>query len=510
MKRLLICACIMAMLAGVTACNTTPAESEVSTESSASSTAEDSSTDMDDSSADVVNSDSSEPDTPSSSEDNSAASTTGGKGNNPATTTTKSTKAPTVDDIPDVVPPPSIPTGDTKFYEKLNLKGATLKKLTWYDPGDAEKKIDSDYAKIINCKFQYVRVEWGQMQNRVAASIVSNDPIDIGWMHGADFPSAVIRNNYQDITKYCLSNAAYDKNHPEKGGLDIENMQRYSWGGKMYGFVGIFDTYDFNYQVVYYNKKMIKDADLTDPLTLYKQGKWDWDTYYDYAKKFTDISKNRYGIANYGQGVLGKIWVYANDTQLVHYVNGKPTSNITDPKVINAMKFYKKLTNGNTRVSDPGASTNTFVTGQSVFHIQMLSAFNDLYDQMSASVKNNWDLVPIPLGPDNKTGSYPGSWLGAYALTRGSKKGDAVAGWFIYMSQVGKTESYSDKFTKEQLTLLRPNYKKINMWNHAFGKIDDYWYGIDAEIVGDSDVTQIAKKYDPMFNSEIVKTLSQQ
>ena len=52
-----------------------------------------------------------------------------------------------------------------------------------------------------------------------------------------------------------------------------------------------------NVAVIYYNKYLFENVGVDDPMTLYQQGKWNWETFVEVAKKLTDPREKRWGLA---------------------------------------------------------------------------------------------------------------------------------------------------------------------------------------------------------------------
>jgi len=65
-----------------------------------------------------------------------------------------------------------------------------------------------------------------------------------------------------------------------------------SHNGKVYGL-----PRDISTMVIYYNEDLFKAAGIPTPKELNDQGKWNWDTLLESAKKLTDTSKQQYGVS---------------------------------------------------------------------------------------------------------------------------------------------------------------------------------------------------------------------
>jgi multiple sugar transport system substrate-binding protein len=94
-------------------------------------------------------------------------------------------------------------------------------------------------------------VEWGQLYNKLTTAIAAGDPPDVSVMHLALLPDFASRGALTALDKYISKETLQDY-VPE-----IAAKARYD--GKLYAVP--FDTHPL---VLYYNKKLLKEAGLVD------------------------------------------------------------------------------------------------------------------------------------------------------------------------------------------------------------------------------------------------------
>ena len=161
-----------------------------------------------------------------------------------------------------------------------------LKWLAWYsiDETTAEAELfksvygtpangqDPDAAGKI---FEWMNVSYENRYDRLATLIQGDESPDFFPYEGTDFPYGILMNRYQPVT--TLFDFSADK---WKASKDL--MEQFKLNGEYYcAFWNITIT-----QMMWYRKSVIDAAGLDDPQTLFKDGKWDWDTFLDLARAF--------------------------------------------------------------------------------------------------------------------------------------------------------------------------------------------------------------------------------
>lgn len=160
--------------------------------------------------------------------------------------------------------------------------------------------------------------------------------------------------------------------------------------------------------MISYNKRMIQEARLTDPYTLYEQGKWDYKTFETYVDKLTKKSASDevliHGFMS-GTGVdLMMMTIGSNGTSAVKASKGKLVSNLTDKKVSNALNAFRTIESKTNHGTNWDSCMIYFAQGKSAMSLATKYIFTviNTYGMTDAV-----GVVPFPSGPDAKNAKYP-------------------------------------------------------------------------------------------------------
>ncbi len=382
--------------------------------------------------------------------------------------------------------------------------GVTLKRIVWYDLSDEEKQMVKDWEAKTGAKVQDIKVNYENIQDRIKQSIAAKDPIDLGFLYGAFFPTDVIANMYQPVNAYLKSEYLLDTNKISEGGFDLAKMDAYKWKNNYYGFSSYWDV---DMLVLFYRKDVFSDYGLKDPNELAKAGNWNWDTFYEAASTIQKGGEiNGYSNGPDGKGGHQNVWVLSAGSTPVTSSSTKPTVNFGDTKLREGMEFYQKLSYGAGAVlSDDMAFQDgkaaMFIGG--LYDVTKLMTSNSVPDR----VKKNWDIAPIPLSKNNKSGKYPTDWLKATGIVNGSKNQDAAASFALFKSKYKGDNQYDEYFTSAQISRYEPFFKNITYANYAYGTLITKYGQLFQQIADGGDITQILNANKSVFQSEIDKTI---
>lgn len=491
MKRAFVLLMAVCMLLSATACgggeDTSSTDNTVSNASAAADTPSDS---QDESDPGAVSAD--------AESQNSTSSRNGQSANNSQNPVNSTVNSGSTNSV-------TTPTNPSKT-DLLTAKfpGVTLKRIIWYDMGTEEKKMVKEWETKTGAKIQDVRVNYENVQDKIKQSIAAKDPIDLGFLYGAFFPTDVIANMYQPIDSYIQSKYMLNTNKLSEGGFDIDKMNAYKWKGHYYGFSSYWDV---DMLVLYYRKDVFKDYGLKDPNELAKSGQWNWDAFYEAASTIQKGKEiNGYSNGPDGKGGHQNVWVLGAGSTPVTVSSTKPTVNFGDAKLRSGMEFYQKISSGATAVL---SSDMAFQDGKAAMFIGGLYDATKLMEgsKIPDKVKKNWDIAPIPLAKDNKTGKYPTDWLKATGIVNGSKKQDAAASFALYKSKYKGDNKYDDYFTAAQKSRVEPFFKNISYANYGYGTFITKYGQLFQQIADGENITQVLSSNKSVFQSEIDKII---
>ena len=336
---------------------------------------------------------------------------------------------------------------DKSILEGLDFGGKEFTKTIIGTVGNQVMRTISAFEEQYNCKIKLVRLKWETYNSQVATRMASGDPYDICGVTNQMFPECVVQDLYEPLDKYIEE---VDQYNPKTGyGIDMDMSSYYNYNGKMYGLVAHTGRLSTLPYVLYYNKLKFKEAGLEDPLTLYNKGKWTWDKFIEYGKIVKVPAKGQYLI---GQDIHNT-FVYSNDWNPVKFVKGKTLTNIKDSKFINALSKYKEICT--TIVGPKSFSDNPaeFVNGNYyMFMQQSMYGYLDLMPKIVTSSafkkdKNNLGIVPVPVGPNNKTNASPAFCGQGKAAGKGSDDPRVVVAWVLFSNMFTDPEAANDPYT---------------------------------------------------------------
>lgn len=234
--------------------------------------------------------------------------------------------------------------------------------------------------------------------------------------------------------------------------------------GKQYAFNA--DIYEPH--MLIYNKRMIQESGLKDPIDLYASGDWTFDRLVEYLNKLTKKSADGKVIIN-GLGlpnasILAAFLIGMNGEDVFKIQNGEFVSNVTSTKVKNALqylaKFYyvDKVAAGTANWSE---SYTNFSKGKTAMVLATKYIFDNMYEN---NMTDAVGVVPFPYGPDasSKT-KYMYNQLFLNVIPKSEQK-NADKILFI-MNEVYKQQYLvrEDDFMDSYRTLIRDN-KSYNVF----------------------------------------------
>lgn len=223
-------------------------------------------------------------------------------------------------------------------------------------------------------------VDWGNFTSHLVTSVVAGTAPDVfRWVSGRP---KWIQNN--------LVTSLDDKLDLTDKDYDVEAMQdNTSMGGHLYA------AYSQGLKMpslgIAYNKTKFSEAGETDPMTLYKQGKWNFTQFIKTAKNMTDAANNEYGLA--GSGYLYpaafKMMTFNND--------GTISLNMTNPTFVKCMQNVWKLYRVENAARRTDDCRDTFPKGQDAMAICEFRDYCRMMDTAKASgTTDEYGIVPFP------------------------------------------------------------------------------------------------------------------
>lgn len=179
--------------------------------------------------------------------------------------------------------------------------------------------------------------------------------------------------------------------------------------------------------VMFYNKRLIEDAGLDDPLLLQQEGEWNWDTFYYYLEELTqdvdgDGVTDIYGIVNTGDFPIA-VFCSTGETP-IEYENGVFYNNLDSPTQKDAGDLLYKMMNSNPRVMSTGDPTATFLSGKAAFIYT--NDYRGYVDFSSMWDSDGLGVVPFPRYKDDVP-QYQASLVDYFYLMKGAENPEGAA-----------------------------------------------------------------------------------
>ena len=263
------------------------------------------------------------------------------------------------------------------------MKGKTATILIHFDhPNDTGQLLQMQEETGVKVKFQICDLE--DYGTRLSALINASASPDVCYMAGSHYPSLVIKGFIQDLsaTNQDLTMDIFD----------TQLMDNYVWNNKKYA-VMLKNSGDAHFSVTFYNKTIFKRLGVTDPGTLWNQGKWNWDTFRECAKAVNDPNNGVWGCELYASHTF----LITSGKGLITVGNGEIINNLDSQEIIDAWNFVNELHHVDKVTTGLAGAETNFSTGKSV----MMVGENWMtgYDDPVGQTKDDWGMVPAPCKP---------------------------------------------------------------------------------------------------------------
>jgi ABC-type glycerol-3-phosphate transport system substrate-binding protein len=278
----------------------------------------------------------------------------------------------------------------------FDMGGRTIKWVSWYDesikednPDNIEKKKNLDaLMKKHNFKIEYVVVDYGEIQEKVTASLMAGTPIgDIirlarPWM----IPTLVKKDMFWPVDEYTKNDKVFIQQYTNE----------YSqYEGRGYGFRAGINGASSG---ILYNRTLMEKMGLKPLQEYVNEGNWNWDTFVQVAKEANKDTNNDGKLDTWGLASDSLIVpaMAANEANLV--ADGKQI--LDNPKTLEVLNFLSKLaTEKVARPTEGGDWTEPgqfFRQGNTFMYAGSDYETNDFHKDMPDI---DIGFVPFPKGP---------------------------------------------------------------------------------------------------------------
>ena len=319
----------------------------------------------------------------------------------------------------------------------------TIKLLIYYDlcssAADLVDLFESRYGGTID---QEICGSGTAYFERLGTLVAADSSPDITRYEWASFPHGISRNMYTPIDTYIdLDSDLW------VGMKDI--AEQFAYSGKHY-YVPYMLSSNF---AINYNKCVLEEHGLEDPMELYKNGEWTWDSFRDLLRKWCDISPDHIGYT----GVGAMSFIATTGTKVIDVQNTEIINNLNSDKIVRCMEFledlYRQGLTG-TGYVDPGEA---FVDGKTLF-LGMEPVWSYGAACESLFRKNlDYDMAFVPFPRDPNADNYYIAYDSfGYMIPAGAKNIKGAVDW-ITLNREEKMDP--DNIAKEKAEQTDPSTK---------------------------------------------------
>lgn len=313
-------------------------------------------------------------------------------------------------------------TANKASGEKVKIKWAT-----WGNPGELTRF--QEFTKDFNAKHPNIEAELipipGEYEQKILTQLSGGTAPDVFYAGDGSIIKFIENGSIEELTPYFKS-----------GNIQAADYFEGLWGAakkdsKIYGI-----TVDCNPMVLWYNKKVLKEAGITeDPAALAEAGQWNWAKFKEMTSKLKASKKYGYVLDNWWGHYYS--WISTNGGN-VYDDSGKFIGD-TDPKAKEAWKYiYDNVKEGNftfagTLPKGQGADA-MFMSNQ----VGFVGAGRWYLPQFKANAALEYDIAPWPTNTGKKM--EPAGIPTAYITMNKATKNKAASWEFIqaFVSKEGQ------------------------------------------------------------------------
>lgn len=248
------------------------------------------------------------------------------------------------------------------------------------------------WKSVYGVDIEIEMVDWGNFTSYLMTSVVAGEGPDVmRWVSG--------RPKWIQNSLVTPLDDKLDLTDPD---YDFEAMENAS---SMYGHV--YAAFSQGIQTpsagIAYNKTKFEEAGVEDPMSLYKRGKWNWDTFVSTAAAMTDAANNEYGVAGTGMFYPSSFGLMSLNK------DGTVTLHVKDSRFVKSMQAVWKLYRVENAARRTDDARSTFPLGQDAMYPTALKEYGRMMDTAKAKgTKDEFGVVPMPvynfLGHKNPVG----------------------------------------------------------------------------------------------------------
>jgi hypothetical protein len=248
---------------------------------------------------------------------------------------------------------------------------------------------------------------WAEMTPTVVRSILSGSPVASVFIMAPDMAMTLIRQN---LAAPIPASVSFPAASPGDGRTVWNNVttNMYTFGGVRYGF-GVGES-GANQQptVLFFNKRLLREAGLDPdlPYNMQRDRTWTWDNFIPVLRTLTrDITGNgiidTYGmLSQFTTDIMDAMLSSNNANWIGRRADGTFYNATTTPEFLEAMQFYIRIRDEGLMAPQPEGSNwdwlwPAFHEGRAAFFVTPVWEINEVMRNMV----DDWGMVMFPMGP---------------------------------------------------------------------------------------------------------------
>lgn len=347
---------------------------------------------------------------------------------------------------------------DATFY-KSAPKGE-IHILMWRNWHKSEQLLIDQYKKLTGVNVKTTLVAEGDYATKLVTMVTSKNSPDIVCLTSNNFPGMVTKALQPlDANTFQLDSNCWSKSL----------MDAYKINGRYFGVAmpQSWSCEDLNY-VTYYSPAVLKASGITTtPYQLYKQGKWNWETQGEIARKAKQAGKTGLSLQSYD------VFMHSAGQDFVSY-DGKQFKNL-----LGGTKANQLLVNAWTEVAklNTDGAIDTWSTDFASGKIAMMTGIAyGLYNEgnwFTEAVGKTLEAVPVA-GPKGKT-AYTPIRPKTWGIPKKAKNAEGAAYFLRYFLDTSafnfSSTFYNKQFGEVFNTITKVSAKKSVMFGWG---VSDY------------------------------------
>ena len=308
-----------------------------------------------------------------------------------------------------------------------NLKGTTITYFTWYDARTAmEGSAIENFEKLTGCTVKNNVGSYENFASELTALVASGRAPDLVRCKENGINNVKALQPLDDLN-FSFNDTAWDH----------QTMADYTFNGKAYA-TNLLDTAFYDSTVCFYNYNLlVKQCGLEDPYSLWKNGKWTWDAFWDMCEEFVKECDGAYGVCFEPLNLLP----LCSGMSMIAYDGTKYVSNMNNELLVSTWYTTLDKINKGLLTKDTW-QMNAFVNGDSLFFCSSITggfSTSEYFAKLKA--KSYLRAVPLPSGA---AGGKDYQMLGEYSawgIPKGASNPEAVPYLLRYMLDMGSYDT---------------------------------------------------------------------